>query len=62
MSIQIFNLAKDNVISSFVGLGQSTYGFTLDKIYPLINRFEAQRKFLDTKFYERLERDILKGC
>ncbi len=62
MSIQIFNLAKDNVISSYVGLGQSTYGFSLDKIYPLINRFEAQRKFLDTKFYDRLERDILKGC
>lgn len=62
MSIQIYNLAKDNVISSYVGLGQSDYEYALKRVHPLINRFEAQRKFLDTKFYERLERDILKGC
>ena len=62
MSIQIFNLTEDKVISSFVGLGQSSYRFALEQLAPLINRFEAQRKFLDTKFYERLERDILKGC
>lgn len=62
MSIQIFNLAKDNVISSYVGLGLSNYEYALEKVYPLINRFDAQRKFLDTKFYERLERDILLGC
>ena len=62
MGIEIFNLAEDKVISSFVGLGQSNYEFALDKVLPLINRFEAQRKFLDIKFYERLERDILKDC
>ncbi len=62
MSIKIFNVANDNVINSFVGLGVSTYEYALDRVYPLINRFEAQRKFLDTKFYERLERDILRGC
>lgn len=62
MSISIFNLTEDKVINSFVGLGQSNYKFALDYVLPLINRFEAQRKFLDVKFYERLERDILKGC
>ncbi|HTA83260.1 MAG TPA: hypothetical protein VK783_10015 [Bacteroidia bacterium] len=62
MSIQIFNIAKDNVINSYVGLGVSNYKNTLENVYPLINRFDAQRKFLDVKFYERLERDILKGC
>lgn len=62
MSIQVFNLTEDKVISSFVGLAQSSYKFALEQLAPLINRFEAQRKFLDTKFYERLERDILKGC
>lgn len=62
MSITIYNIAKDNVINSIVGIGTSTYKFTLENIYPLINRFDAQRKFLDNKFYERLERDILKGC
>lgn len=62
MSITIYNIAKDNVINSYVGIGISDYRFTLDNVYPLINRFDAQRKFLDNKFYERLERDILKGC
>jgi len=62
MNIQIFNIAKDNVINSYVGLGLADYEYALANIYPLINRFDAQRKFLDTKFYERLERDILKGC
>lgn len=62
MSIKIFNIAHDNVINSSVGLGISDYEYALENIYPLINRFEAQRKFLDKKFYERLERDILKGC
>lgn len=62
MSIEIYNIANDNVIKSYVGIGTSDYRFTLDKIYPLINRFDAQRRFLDKKFYERLERDILKGC
>jgi hypothetical protein len=62
MSIQVFNLAKDNVIKSYVGLAQSTYRYALEQVFPLVNRFDAQRKFLDTKFYERLERDILKEC
>lgn len=62
MELSIFNIANDDVISSTVGLGQSDYSFALEKVYPLINRFEAQRKFLDSRFYERLERDILKGC
>jgi hypothetical protein len=62
MNIQIFNLAQDNVISSYVGLGFSNYEYALEKVYPLINRFDAQRKFLETKFYDRLERDIFKGC
>ena len=62
MSIKIFNLAYDDVISSYVGLGMTNYRYALEKVYPLIDRFEAQRKILDVKFYERLERDILKGC
>lgn len=62
MSITIYNVAKDKVINSFVGIGVSNYRHALNNIYPLINRFDAQRKLLDNKFYERLERDILKGC
>lgn len=58
----IYNIAEDNVIGGICGLGETTYGFTLDKIFPLISKLEEQRKFLDTKFYKRLERDILLGC
>lgn len=28
----------------------------------MIDRFDAQRKLLDIKFYERLEKDIVNGC
>jgi len=62
MSIKIYNVSQDKVILSHVCLSQTNYKFTLSDIYPLINRFEAQRRFLDAKFYERLERDILNGC
>lgn len=62
MSIKIFNLAFDNVINSHVSLGQSNYKYALENVYPLINRFDAQRRFLDSKFYDRLEIDIIKGC
>ncbi|WP_216824387.1 hypothetical protein [Emticicia sp. TH156] len=62
MGLTIYNLAKDNVINSFVGIGQANYDYTLEKICPLINKFEEQRKLLDNRFYDRLERDILKGC
>src|SRR5258705_2295962 len=62
MSIQIFNLTKDHVISGYVGLGQSSYEYTIKNIHPLINRFNIPEKFIDAKFYVRLERDILNGC
>ncbi len=60
--IKIFSSYDDKVIASKVLVGETTYKFAVEKLYPLINRFEAQRKILDVKFYERLERDILKGC
>jgi hypothetical protein len=60
--MKIYNIANDNVISGICGLAQTDYNYTLDKIFPLINKLEEQRKFLDTKFYKRLERDILLGC
>jgi len=62
MSIKIYNKTFDKVINSIVSLGQSDYAYALEFVYPLINRFDAQRRFLDSKFYERLERDINIGC
>lgn len=60
--MKIYNIAKDEVISGICGLGETNYEFTLEYIYPLVNKLNEQRKLLDNKFYKRLERDILLGC
>lgn len=60
--MKTFNLAIDNVINGICGLAETDYKFTLEFIYPLINKLDEQRKILDSKFYKRLERDILEGC
>ena len=61
-AIEIFTADHDEVINSYVAMGKTTYKVTLDKLYPLINRFEAQRKLQDKKFYKRLQRDLVEGC
>lgn len=60
--MKIYSEYKDLVIRSKVLLGDVSYNEAIEKLFPLVNKFEAQRKLLDTKFYRRLERDILKGC
>lgn len=62
IEMQIFDITKDEVIDSFVGNGKTSYSIALQHLYPLINRFSAQRKIQEQKFYQRLKRDILKGC
>lgn len=62
MSLTIYTIDTDNVIKSQVLTGKTTYGFAIDRLYPLINRFAAQRKLQNQSFYERLRKDILKGC
>lgn len=62
MTLEIYTIDHDDVIKSTVMTGKTTYGFALDNIYPLINRFSAQRKLQNPRFYERLAQDILKGC
>jgi len=60
--IQLYVVSQDRVIKSAVGQGSTTYRFALDSLFPLINKFEEQRKVQRRKFYERLKNDILKGC
>jgi hypothetical protein len=62
MSVIIFDKTKDGVIDSVVATGKTTYRYAIDSLYPLIDRFSAQRKTQDKKFYARLERDILDKC
>lgn len=60
--ININYSSNDEVINSKVGIGHASYKFAIEKIFPLVNRFGAQRKLQDRKFYERLRRDIINGC
>ncbi len=60
--IDLYSVSHDHVIKSAVGQGSTTYRFALDHLYPLIDKFEEQRKVQRKKFYERLKNDILKGC
>lgn len=60
--VKINYLSDDKVIDSKVGIGVASYEYAVDSIFPLINRFGAQRKLQDKKFYSRLRRDILDGC
>lgn len=62
MSVNIFDKANDGVINSVVATGKTTYQYAIDNLFPLIDRFSAQRKSQDKKFYARLERDILDHC
>lgn len=43
-------------------MGDTTYADAIEHILPLSGRLDSQRRILDTKFYSRLEKDILKGC
>ena len=60
--MKIYSEYKDLVIKSQVLLADISYKKAMTDLYPLVNRLDAQRKLLDTKFYKRLERDILDGC
>lgn len=60
--IELYSASHDAVIKSTVGQASTTYRFALDEIFPLINKFQEQRKVQRRKFYERLRSDILKGC
>ncbi|MBU1538220.1 MAG: hypothetical protein KKC29_13765 [Alphaproteobacteria bacterium] len=60
--ITLYSVSRDAVIKSAVGQGRTNYKFALEKLFPLINKFQEQRKVQRRKFYDRLRNDILKGC
>ncbi|GGX74624.1 hypothetical protein GCM10011309_25990 [Litorimonas cladophorae] len=62
MAIQVLATSYDKVIKSYVATGTCTYQYALDNIFPLINKFPAQRKLQNQKFYKRLRSDIVAGC
>lgn len=62
MGIRVFQAARDSVIKSSVALAMTDYRFALDQLYPLLDRFEEQRKKQNRTFYTRLKKDIVQGC
>lgn len=60
--MKIYDTDFDNVINGVVSTGSVTYQEAIDKLAPLISKTEFQRKLQDKKFYEKLEKDIAKGC
>ncbi|TGV00683.1 hypothetical protein [Flavivirga rizhaonensis] len=60
--MNIYEIDSDEVINAIVVSGSITYKEAIEKLVPLINKTEFQRKLQDKKFYEKLERDIVDGC
>lgn len=60
--MNIYEIDSDEVINAIVVNGSITYKDAVEKLVPLINKTEFQRKLQDKKFYVKLERDIVDGC
>lgn len=60
--MKLFALDKDDVVGGFVVSAGCDYQYALDHLAPLIGRLNIQRDTLKTKFYARLEKDIVRGC
>lgn len=60
--MKFFEIDADEVIGGCSINGSVPYRFAVKTLYPLVNNLDIQRDALKTKFYSRLEADILKGC
>lgn len=60
--MEIFSVDRDGVVDATVSLGKVDYEYALNAIFPLIDRLQEQRDIQNPKFYERLRRDIMRGC
>jgi hypothetical protein len=62
MSIKVFSIDQDKVITSQFITAKTDYSFAINNLSPLIDKLDIQRNIQDSKFYRRLERDLVKGC
>lgn len=60
--IDFYTLDADKVVDGYFISGKANYQYALDHFHPLIGRLDIQRDPLKTKFYTRLEEDIVLGC
>jgi len=60
--MQVFSHDYDGVVGAVVSLARVDYSYALQNLHPLVNQLSEQRNTQSPKFYERLQRDILKRC
>ncbi|MBE0393886.1 hypothetical protein [Flavobacterium sp. PL002] len=60
--MKVYSINFDNVIKSSFITASTNYKFAIDNLVPLIDRLDIQRNIQDSKFYSRLETDLVKGC
>lgn len=60
--IRVYDRQRDQVIDATFLVASTTYRVALEKIYPLINKLDIQRRLQNNKFYRRLEEDLINGC
>ncbi len=60
--ITVHSVHNDEVIEGRYLVCESTYQLAIDVLVGLINKLDIQRKLQKSKLYERLGRDLLKGC
>jgi len=60
--IEIYTSVRDEVIKSCVSIGQTNYRYVIENMYPLLLKFDEQRKLQTKSFYARLRKDIVNGC
>ena len=60
--MEVFDKEYDKVVKSIFCSGKTTYENAVNNFVPQIDKYYAQRKKIDEKFYEKLERDIVNGC
>jgi hypothetical protein len=60
--MELFDKEFDKVVKSIFCSGKTTYENAIGIFFPQIDKYYAQRKTLDEKFYQKLQRDIKSGC
>lgn len=60
--MELFDKGFDKVVKSIFCSGKTTYEYAFNNFLPQIDKYYAQRKKVDEKFYQKLERDIAIGC
>ncbi|HEX8264717.1 MAG TPA: hypothetical protein VF596_04790 [Pyrinomonadaceae bacterium] len=60
--ITVYSIHDDNVIKGKYLTCEADYALGIGVLFHLINKLDLQRSLQKSKLYERLERDLVKGC